>query len=64
MTKGRTAMLLAATFASYGFGNVGVHLPHGMSYPVSSMVATRQNAVQMPAGLAAAGSRNRTSRRW
>ena len=38
--EAREAVMWAATLAGIGFGNAGVHVPHGMAYAVAGLVRT------------------------
>ena len=40
--EAKSMMALAASMAGVGFGNAGVTIPHGMSYPVAGMVKDYQ----------------------
>jgi alcohol dehydrogenase class IV len=47
--EARAQMMFAATLAGIGFGNAGVHLPHGMAYAVAGL-AEHYHAPGYPSG--------------
>ncbi|MFQ5828262.1 MAG: hydroxyacid-oxoacid transhydrogenase [Candidatus Methylomirabilia bacterium] len=36
--EARVPLALAATYAGFGFGNAGVHIPHAAAYPIAGLV--------------------------
>jgi len=54
--EAREAMIFAASYASFGFGNSGVHLCHGMSYPIAGISHAKLDFI--PAGYAKETSTN------
>ena len=46
--EAREAVMYAATLAGIGFGNAGVHVPHGMAYAVAAWCASSARPITRP----------------